>query len=87
MIEATPEYLLNIVDEDTAFKIWEQLEGLRIYFPNKFIKHYNIKKDYKQMAEGHTDKSSIIRQLSYKYELSTKQIKRIISKEDKKPFD
>ena len=86
MIEATPEYLLNIVDEDTAFKIWKHLEGMRVYFPQNFIKHYHIKEDYNQMMQRKANKINAIRQLNYKYELSTKQIRRIISKEDKEPF-
>jgi len=33
MTPAEPEYLLNVVDEETYYKICEAMQGLRIYFP------------------------------------------------------
>ena len=86
MIEATPEYLLNIVDEKIAFKIWEQLEGMRIYFPKGIVKHHNIKKEFKLLIDKYYSKIEAIKELSYRYEMSNSQIRRIITKSDIKPF-
>ena len=86
MIEATPEYLLNIVDEATAFKIWESLEGMRIYFPKGTIKHHNIKQDFKLLIDKHYLKLEAIKELSYCYEMSESQIRRVIAKGDIKPL-
>ena len=87
MIDAAPEYLLNIVDEQTAFKIWEQLEGMRVYFPKNIIKHQNIKRDFKLLIDKFYSKLEAIKELSYRYEMSESQIKRIISTVDIKPFE
>ena len=87
MVDVTPEYLLNIVDEKTAFKIWEQLEGMRIYFPSKFVLHHHIKEAYRQMIEGQYNKADAINVLSYQYELSTAQIRRIVAKVQSDPFE
>jgi len=81
MVDVTPEYLLNIVDEETAIKIWEQLEGMRIYFPKNIVKHNNIKRDYKIMMGKYYPKAEAIKELSCKYELSADQIRRITKKE------
>jgi len=87
MIDITPEYLLNIVDEATAFKIWEQLEGMRVYFPSKFMQHHHIREDYKQMIERYYQRAEAIKELSYKYEMSQSQIRRVTAKVDINPFD
>jgi len=87
MIDVTPEYLLNIVDEETAFKIWEQLEGMRIYFPSKLVLHHHIKEDYKQLIKKYYQRHEAIRELEYRYELSNSQIRRITAKVDIKPFE
>lgn len=86
MSDVTPEYLLNIVDEVTAFKIWEQLEGMRIYFPKNLVKHSHIKEDYKQLIKKHYQRHEAIKELEYRYELSNSQIRRITNKVDIKPF-
>ena len=51
VLEATPEYLLNVVDEETALKIWNCFQGMRIYFSKTTIRNYHIVKDYKVMID------------------------------------
>ena len=46
MIDVTPEYLLNILDKETAIKVMTHLEGMKIYFPKNLIKHDTIIKDF-----------------------------------------
>jgi len=87
MNDVTPEYLLNVVDEETALKIWENLEGMRIYFSKNTPRHYNIRKDYKTMRNNYTTRPEAIKRLSYKYELSQSQIRKITKEENKKLFD
>ena len=87
MIEASPEYLLNVVDEETAFKIWEQLEGIRIYFPKNLVKHSHIIEDYKQLIKNYYQRHEAIKELSYKYEMSQSQIRRVTARVDIKPFE
>jgi len=87
MTDVTPEYLLNAVDEETALKIWENLEGMRIYFSKNTPKHYKIRKDYKLMINRYTTRPEAIKQLCSKYELSESQIRKIIKEENKKLFD
>ena len=79
MTDVTPEYLLNVVDEDTALKIWQHLEGMRMYFPKTAIRHYKIKQDYKKMINNCITNAEAIRQLSIKYDMSQSQTRRIIS--------
>ena len=82
MIDITPEYLLNVVDEETALKICESLEGMRIYIPKNFTKYRRIIKDYISMKEKHFfNNVDAINELSYKYELSSSQIRKIIKKD------
>ena len=87
MIDVTPEYLLNIVDEETAFKIWEQLEGIRIYFLKNLVKHSHLIEDYKQLIKNYYKRAEAVKELEYNYEMSNSQIRRITSKVDLKPFE
>jgi Mor family transcriptional regulator len=81
IVDATPEYLLNVVDEETAIKIWESLGGLRIYFKSNTLKHYKIKKDFEEMKKRLATNADAITQLSYKYELTKDQIRKILRKD------
>ena len=81
MIDATPEYLLNVVDEETARKIWNHLAGMRIYFPEKTIKHEMIKKDFEALQKMQYKPQDAVQELSCKYNISKCQLWRIINKE------
>ena len=87
MIEATPEYLLNVVDEETAITIWKSLAGMRIYFKATTHKHHKIKTDYKILLDRYTSKANAVKQLMYKYEMSESQVRNIIRSDDKILFD
>jgi len=87
MVDVTPDYLLNIVDKETAQKIWESLEGMRIYFPKCKTNHNKIQEDYESMQKRFTTKANAIRLLSSKYEMSETQIRRIIGTKKKILFD
>ena len=83
MIDATPEYLLNVVDEKTTYRIWESMEGMRVYFPKHVVRDNFIIRDYNEMTNTRIE---AIKELSYKYEISTAQIRRIITKGIRKAF-
>ena len=87
VLEATPEYLLNVVDEDTALKIWNCLQGMRIYFSKATIRNYHIIKDYNAMINKYYARSEAIKELSCKYEISTYQIRRITKRDTKAILD
>ncbi len=87
MIEATPEYLLNVVDEETALKIWNYFQGMRIYFSKNSIRDYYIVKDYKVLIDKYYRISEAIKELSCKYEISKDQIRRIIKREKREMFE
>ena len=72
-------YLLNELDENTALKVLEVLQGCRIYFPAKKVKYYKIKKDYKKMLGTEKQK---IEQLSLTFELSKVRIREILRIKD-----
>ncbi len=80
MIDVTPEYLLNILDKETAIKVMTHLEGMKIYFPKNLIKHDTIIKDFQYMKKQRHVKHEAIKELSYKYEMSESQIRRIVAK-------
>jgi Mor family transcriptional regulator len=86
MIEASPEYLLNVVDEETAIKIWDSLAGMRIYFKSTTPQHYKINNDYKLMMSRYTSRANAVKQLMSKYEMSESQIRNITKHEIKKFF-
>ena len=87
MIEATPEYLLNVVDEETALKIWNYFQGMRIYFSKNSIRDYYIVKDYKVLIDKYYRRAEAIKELSCKYEISTDQIRRIVKREKMEMFE
>jgi Mor family transcriptional regulator len=87
MIDVTPEYLLNVVDEVTAQKIWESLQGMRIYFPKSKTKHNKILEDYRAMTKKYITKAESVKQLMYKYEMSQSQVRNIIRSDDRVLFD
>ena len=87
MIDVTPEYLLNVVDEVTAQKIWESLEGMRIYFPKRKIKHNKILEDYRIMTKKYITKAESVKHLMSKYEMSQSQVRNIIRSDDKILFN
>lgn len=78
MTTATPEYLLNVVDEETYCKICEAMQGFRIYFPTIKPKANNIIKDYEQMKKAKYTRKNIIENLVCKYELTRRSIRRYI---------
>ena len=83
MIDATPEYLLNVLDADTAKKVWRHLRGVRIYFPKCKSTHDDIRTLYSQMG---TDRATSIKRLSELFDLSIDQIRRI-TKEQRSLFE
>ncbi|WP_457748483.1 hypothetical protein [Sulfurimonas sp.] len=85
MLELSPEYLLNVVDEATVIKIWKSLAGMRVYFPAKPIIYYQIRADYTKLKEDYFKRSDAVRILSSKYEISQSRI-REITKECTKPL-
>ena len=74
MIDATPDYLLNILDETTAKKVWAHLRGVRIYFPKCKSVHDEIRALYKNMKNNRAD---AVKRLAALYEMSESQIRRI----------
>jgi len=80
MIPAEPEYLLNVVDEETYCKICEAMQGLRIYFPTSKQKAKNIIRDYEHMQKAKYTRNSIIDNLVGKYGLTKQTIKKRIRK-------
>ena len=72
-------YLLNELDENTALRVLEILQGCRIYFPAKKVMYYKIKKDYEKMSGTEKQK---IEQLSFSFELSKVRIKEILRIKD-----
>lgn len=78
MIEATPEYLLNVLDDATFKKVWSHLRGVRIYFPKCKSKHDEIRELYKSMK---ADRACAVKRLAELYEMSESQIRRITKKQ------
>ena len=74
MIDATPDYLLNILDEATFKKVWSHLRGVRIYFPKCKSVHDEIKELYKGMK---IERADAVKRLASLYEMSESQIRRI----------
>lgn len=74
MIDASPEYLLNILDKETAIKVWRHLQGMRIYFPKCKSKHDEIRTLYNSM---NIERSESIRRIAQLFEMSEDQIRRI----------
>jgi len=83
MTDASPDYLLNILDAETAKKVWSHLRGIRIYFPKCKSEHDEIRTLYKQMTTTRADR---IRRLSELYEMSESQIRKV-TKENKSLFE
>jgi len=75
MIEATPEYLLNVLDKETALKVWRSLRGVRIYFPKCKSEHDEIRELFKNMT---SDKPESVKTLMYVFDKSESQIRNII---------
>ena len=78
MIDVSPEYLLNTVDEETLMNLCESLAGMRVYFKAITYKHLKIKKDYRIMQKQYITKANAVKQLMCKYEMSESQIRNII---------
>jgi len=84
LTDVTPLYLLNSLDEETAIKVWESLSGMRVYFSKGILKQYNIQKDFKDMNEN--SRTARVKALSYRYEMSESNVRKILRK-DLKLFD
>ena len=78
IIEASPEYLLNMLDKETAKKVWKQLQGMRIYFPKCKSRNDEINTLYNQMK---IPRSERIKRLAELFEISDDQIRRITKKQ------
>jgi len=78
IIEASPEYLLNMLDEETARKVWKHLQGMRIYFPKCKSRNDEINTLYQGMK---IPRSERIKRLSDLFEISQDQIRRITKKQ------
>ena len=75
MTDVSPVYLLNIIDEETAKKVWRHLRGVRIYFPKCKSVHNEIRELYKNMK---VEKADAVKRLASLYEMSESQIRRIV---------
>ena len=84
MICVPPSYLLNVLDEETALRVAEAMQGCRIYFPKKRVQYKKIREDYENMRG---EESYKFKDLSCKYEVSTQRIKEIVRGEEKKVLD
>ncbi len=56
MTDVTPEYLLNILDADTARRVWNHLRGVRIYFPKCRSRDDEIRTIYAQMSTARAER-------------------------------
>jgi len=77
IVDVPPAYLLNILDAQTAKKVWRELSGCRLYFPKCKCEHDEIRTIYHQM--GDIKRVEKIKRLSDMFEKSEEQIRRVTS--------
>ena len=84
MINVPASYLLNELDEETALRVMEAMQGCRVYFPTKAVLYHRIKKDFENMNATSQER---YRALAYSYEMSVCRVKEIVNNKDKSIFD
>ena len=78
MIDVPPVYLLDIVDIETAKKIWRRMRGMRVYFPICKSRDDEINTLYNEMQLSRSER---IKRLAELFEMSEDQIRRITKKQ------
>jgi len=75
MIDVPARYLVEVLDDETALRVMNALQGCRIYFPSYKVRVYNLKQDYRMMKTTHMQK---IEQLAFKYDITKGRIRQIL---------